>query len=160
MFAALSRRRAVLAGLSAALLCALIALSFLVRHARYEAASRAVRQGLPFLQDMDRLQNEVDVLEHEKSLARHPMLDTLLALAETLPKGIQIATLSISPSGKIALSGNCATVEECLGEGRRRAEGQQNLREPEVPRRFRAGPGVQIPPDLRASERSRKRRGS
>jgi Tfp pilus assembly protein PilN len=112
VFAALPRRRAVLAGLSAALLCALIALSFLVRNARYEAASRAVRQGLPFLQDMDRLQNEVDVLEREKSLARHPMLDTLLALAETLPKGIQVATLSVSASGKIALSGNCATVED------------------------------------------------
>jgi len=112
VFAALPRRRAVLAGLSAALLCALIALSFFVRHARYEAASRAVRQGLPFLQDMDRLQNEVDVLERERMLSRHSMLDTLLALAETLPKGIQIATLSISASGKIALTGNCATVEE------------------------------------------------
>ena len=112
MFAALPRRRALLAGLSAVLLCALIAVSFLVRHARYEAASRAVRQGLPFLQDMDRLQNEVDVLEHEKSLARHPMLDTMLALAETLPKGIQIATLSVSATGKIALSGTCGTVED------------------------------------------------
>ena len=112
VFAALPRRRAVLAGLSAALLCALIALSFLVRHARYEAVSRAVRQGLPFLQDMDRLQNEVDVLEREKSLARHPMLDTLLALVETLPKGMQIATLSVSPAGKIALSGLCGTVED------------------------------------------------
>jgi hypothetical protein len=112
VFAALSRRRAVLAGLGVALLCALIALSFLVRHARYDAASRAVRQGLPFLQDMDRLQNEVDVLEHEKSLARHPMLDTMLALTETLPKGIQIATLSVSAAGKIALSGTCGTVED------------------------------------------------
>ncbi len=112
LFAALPRRRAALAGLGAALLCALIALSFLVRHARYEATSRAVRQGLPFLQDMDRLQNEVDVLEHEKSLARHPMLDTMLALAETLPKGIQISTLSISPTGKIALGGVCSTVED------------------------------------------------
>jgi Tfp pilus assembly PilM family ATPase len=112
LLAALPRRRAVLAGLGAALFCALVALSFLVRTARYEAASRAVRQGLPFLQDMDRLQNEVDVLEHEKYLARHPMLDTMLALAETLPKGIQIATLSISSTGKIALSGVCNTVED------------------------------------------------
>ena len=112
VFAALPRRRMVLAGFGAALLCALIALSFFVRRARYDAASRAVRQGLPFLQDMDRLQNEVDALEHEKSLARHPMLDTLLALVETLPKGMQIATLSVSPAGKIALSGVCGTVED------------------------------------------------
>jgi hypothetical protein len=111
-FAALSRRRAALAGLSAALLCGLIAVSFLVRYARYDAASRAVRQGLPFLQDMDRLQNEVDALEHEKSLGRRPMLDTMLALAETLPKGMQIATLSVSAGGKIALGGTCGSAED------------------------------------------------
>jgi Tfp pilus assembly protein PilN len=40
------------------------------------------------------------------------MLDTMLALSETLPKGLQIATLSVSPAGKIALSGTCNTVEE------------------------------------------------
>jgi hypothetical protein len=111
-WAALPRRRAALACLSAALICAIIAVSFLVRHARYNAASQAVRKGLPFLQDMDRLQNEVDVLEQEKRLARRSMLDTMLALAETLPKGIQIATLTVSTSGKLALTGTCGSVED------------------------------------------------
>lgn len=111
MLASLRNRRGALVCACVVLLAALVAVSFMVRKARIGEAVRAVRQGQPFLQDIDRLQNEVDALEYEKRLQR-PMLDTLLALSETLPKSLKIATLNVSPSGKIAISGTCPSVEE------------------------------------------------
>ena len=111
LLASVRHRRAALIGISVALMVALVAACFGVRNARITEAIRAVRKGQPFLQDMERLQNEVDVLEYEERLQR-PMLDTFLALAGTLPKSLKIATLNISPSGKIAVTGTCATVED------------------------------------------------
>jgi hypothetical protein len=109
--ASLPHRRAVLIGINVALAVALAVASFGVRKARIVEATRAAQRGNSFLQDMEKLQNEVDVLEYEGRRQR-PALDTVLALAEALPKNLKIATLSVSPSGKIALTGTCATVED------------------------------------------------
>ena len=111
LFSSLPRRRAALSGVSLAVLAALIAVSFGVRSARIAEATRLVRKGQPFLQDMDRLQNEVDVLEYEERLQR-PMLDILQALVETLPKTLKISTLGINPAGKVAITGVCNQAEE------------------------------------------------
>lgn len=111
LLASVPHRRAALAGIAVALAVALAAASFGVRMARIAEAARAVRKGQPFLQDMDRLKNEVDILQYEDGLQR-PLLDTLLALAETLPKSLKLATLNISPSGKVVITGTCPNAEE------------------------------------------------
>ena len=104
-------KRAVLVGVNLLLLVALVAVLFGVRKAQMAAAARIVKGGRPLLQDMDRLRSEVDILEYEQRL-RQPTLDSLLSLAEVLPKGLKIATLSIDSRGRVTITGLSPSIEE------------------------------------------------
>jgi Tfp pilus assembly protein PilN len=104
-------KRAILVGVNLLVVVALVAGLFGVRKAQMAAAGRIVEQGRPLLQDMDRLKSEVDILEYEQRL-QQPVLDVLLSLAEVLPKGLKIATLSIDSRNRVTIAGISPSVEE------------------------------------------------
>lgn len=101
----------VLVGANVVLFALLVASLFGVRIAQTSAATRMVRKGRPLLQDMVRLGSEAKILEYEDRLQR-PTLDSLLALAEVLPKGLKVAALTIDVRGKVTISGVSSSVED------------------------------------------------
>ena len=104
-------KRGVLVAVNLLLLAALVVVLFGVRKAQIATARRIVKRGQPLLQDMDRLRSEVDILEYEQRLEQ-PIVDSLLSLAEVLPKGLKIATLTIDPRGRVTITGTSPSVEE------------------------------------------------
>jgi hypothetical protein len=104
------RRAAVVAATLAVIVGLAVAL-FAVRQAQIETATRVQRQSQPLLKEVERLRQEVAILEHEAPLERS-VLDVLLALVEVMPQGLKIASITIDPAGKIAIAGNCPSVEE------------------------------------------------
>ena len=104
------RRRFVLIGANVLLFAALIAGAFAVRAATLRSATRLIDEVQPYLGDLERLEEEVKLLQME-SAEKRPMLDVFLALAEVMPKGVAIATLKIDSKGRTTISGKTPTVE-------------------------------------------------
>lgn len=111
----LRSKRLVLAGTNAGLLLVLIAALFGVRAAQLSAAEHIIDESRPLLGGLERLQDEVDILQHERGRQR-PILDTMRELAEVLPSEVKVETLTIDPKGKITVSGETRSVEAASDE--------------------------------------------
>lgn len=103
-------RRAVLIAVNALLLAALVWTLFHVREARIAAATSVARESRAALEQLDRLQSDVKVLEHEAALQR-ASLQVIKSLAELLPPGTRILSFTLDARGHIALSGTSASLE-------------------------------------------------
>ena len=106
------------AGLLAANIVALVAFvgALMAGQAlRLRAAERVIEGSRPLLSQLDRLQEEVSLLQYEGKRQR-PMLDALLALSEIFPSEIQIETLSIDAKGKVSIAGQTKSVETVSDE--------------------------------------------
>jgi Tfp pilus assembly protein PilN len=101
------------AGIAAVLLlsAALIASLFVMRRARIASADRLMNQGRVMNEELERLQSEIAILERETA-QRRPMLDILAALAEALPNGVRVTSVSIDSGGRVNMSGTCQSVED------------------------------------------------
>ena len=104
-------KAAIIAAVNLLLVAGLIAVLFSVRKARIAAADSLIKEGQPLFAMSESLPGNVKVLEFENRLPR-PILDTLLALADIMPKGLKIASISIDPNHKVTISGIAPSVEE------------------------------------------------
>ncbi|MCP4644729.1 MAG: hypothetical protein GY851_30085 [bacterium] len=82
----------------------LVAALFAVRAARLQAVESAIDESRPYLTNLDRLQEEVDVLKYEDRRGRS-VLDAFLALSEALPPDVKISSLTIDSKNKVTMSG-------------------------------------------------------
>ena len=106
---------AALVALDVALAVGLVVAGFASRRAQLRAADRATSDGRALVRQVERLEAEVAVLEHEARL-RRPTLDTLKALAGALPKSLDVASIALDGRGKLDLGGTCASVEDVSGK--------------------------------------------
>jgi hypothetical protein len=93
------------------LLVELVALAYAVRVAQLATAERAIEESRPYLQDLEKLEDEVSVLEYE-SRRHRSMLDAVLPIAEALPPAIKVESLKIDAKGKVTIAGKTKSVEE------------------------------------------------
>ncbi len=106
----LGNRRVQLFGLNAVALLLFAASLFGVQALRLDSADRLMRESQPLLQSLERHREEVDILQYEAG-RRRPVLDTMMALSEALPKEIKVETLTIDSRGKISIGGKAKSVE-------------------------------------------------
>jgi len=104
-------RTAAMIAVNLLLIAGLVAALFGVRKARIAAAERLIEEGLPLLKQTESMPNDVAILAFEERFPR-PILDALLVLAETLPPGIKIETLSIDSRYQVTMAGIAPSVED------------------------------------------------
>jgi hypothetical protein len=106
----LRNKRVALICASAVLLVELIVMAFVVQGAQLKAAGRAIDESRPLLQDVSRLEDEVDILQYEGRRQR-AVLDALIPITEALPKDIKVETLDINARGEVTIAGKTKSVE-------------------------------------------------
>ena len=104
-----------LVGMNAAVFLVVLAALFGVKSAQINAADRVISEGRPILQDLDRLQEEVDILRIE-SRKQRAVLDMLMYLAEIFPGNIKVESITMNTQGKVSISGTTKSVEAVTGE--------------------------------------------
>jgi len=107
----LRNKRFALICANVALFAALIAALFGVRASQLRAANHVIEESRPLLPDLERLEDEVEILQYESGRQRS-ILDALVPVAEALPAQVKIETLKIDPKGKITIAGMTKSVEE------------------------------------------------
>ncbi len=103
-------KRLVVIGANVLLAVLLVAALFGVRTARLGAAERIIDEGQSWVEYIEPLQSEVDILKSEAGRQRS-LLDVLQALAEVLPSQVKVEKLSIDKKGTVTISGKTKTVE-------------------------------------------------
>ncbi|MBN2309841.1 MAG: PilN domain-containing protein [Candidatus Hydrogenedentes bacterium] len=103
-------KRGLLIAANAVILLALLVGVFAVRAGQLRAANRVIDEARPLIRDMERLQEEVDVLQYE-SRRQRSILDVFMALADVFPKDIQVESVVIDSQGRVTISGRTKTVE-------------------------------------------------
>jgi hypothetical protein len=104
-------KRVALIFANAVLFVALIAALFGVRASQLRAANRIIEESRPLLPDLERLEDEVDILEYE-SRRQRAILDVLVPIAEALPGQIKVETLKIDGKGKVTITGKSKSAED------------------------------------------------
>jgi len=104
------RGRIALLAANLVLVAALVTTSFGVRSATLSAARRTVKEGRTLFESVEKLQEEVKILEAE-SARRRSMLDVLLALGEALPNGVQVSDLDVDSKGNVTIKGKAPSIE-------------------------------------------------
>ena len=107
-----ARRRVALVAADVLLAAALIAALFAVQATRLRTANRIIEDAKTrdFRQELDALDEEVRILQFE-GRSRTSMLEVLKALAEVLPKGMAVSSLTIDDAGKVTIAGSTPSVE-------------------------------------------------
>jgi len=102
-----------LAAASLLLFVGFIATTFAVRSAKLRAAERVIDETLPRLRNLEKLEEEIKILEKEARRSRST-LDLFLALAEVMPKGMSITTLRLDPDGRLHVTGKTPSYETAV----------------------------------------------
>jgi hypothetical protein len=110
----LGSKRFALVGANVALVVLLVAALFGVRAARLAAAEHVIDEGQVWVEFLEPLQDEVDILQFEAGRQRS-YLDALYALAEALPREVKVEKLTIDAKGNVMITGKTKTVE-IIGE--------------------------------------------
>lgn len=107
----LRNKRVALICANTALFAALIAALFGVGASQLRAANRIIEESRPLLPDLERLEDEVDILEYE-SRRQRSILDVLVPIAEALPGQVKVETLKIDGKGKVTITGKSKSAED------------------------------------------------
>lgn len=107
----LRNKRVALICANVALFVALIAALFGVRASQLRAATHIIEESQPLLPDLERLEDEVDILQYE-SRRQRSILDALVLIAEALPGQVKVETLKIDGKGKVTITGKTNSAED------------------------------------------------
>lgn len=127
----LRSKRFALIGANVLLLVLLVAALFGVRAARLGAAERIIDEGQSWVEYLEPLQDEVDILQFEAGRQRS-FLDALQALAEVLPSEVKVEKLTIDAKGNVIISGKTKTVEIIGGKAVTAIEASNMLANPKL----------------------------
>ena len=102
--------RVALIGLTVLLIVGCVWAAFGARKARLRAAERAVENSGSLLRRIEVLEEETEILQRENQ-QKIMVLDSLRAMSEALPKGIDISDLTIDANGSVTLVGRAQSIE-------------------------------------------------